>query len=110
MYRVQELMGEKLFDEPIGKHTVLSPIIKPKFPSAQNCVIPVCQSCLFAHARKRTLNVKHSMVIPENEEALSCNRYEMRFLFPLISSFSKLLVNCWRVMTMSQKNGVFRGE
>jgi hypothetical protein len=31
-------------------------------------------------------------------------------LFPLISSFAKLLVDCLRVMVVSQKNGVFRGE
>jgi hypothetical protein len=31
---------------------------KPQFPSTQNCVILVCQSCLPAWARKRTPNVK----------------------------------------------------
>jgi hypothetical protein len=54
---------------------VLPPIIKPKFPSARNCVIPVGYSCLLAQARKRTPNLKHSSVIPENEGALSHNRY-----------------------------------
>jgi hypothetical protein len=77
MYWVQELMRERTFEKPLGKRTVLPPIIKPKFPSAWNCVIPVCQSCLLAFARKRTPNVKRSTVIPENEGALSCNRYEV---------------------------------
>ena len=41
MYRVQELMLETMFEEPLGKCTVFPSIIKPKFPSARNCVIPV---------------------------------------------------------------------
>jgi hypothetical protein len=77
MYQVQELMCKRMFEEPLGKRTVLPPIVKPKFPSARNCIIPVCQSCLLAHARKRTPNMKCSMVIPENEGALSHNRYEV---------------------------------
>jgi hypothetical protein len=77
IYRVQKLMRERTFEEPLGKCTVLPPIIKQKFPSAWNCVILVCQSCLLACARKRTPNVKCSMVIPENEGALSRNRYEV---------------------------------
>ncbi len=103
-------MHERTFEELLGKRTVLPPIIKPKLPSAWNCVIPVCQSCLLAHVRKRTPNVKRSSVIAENEEALSNNRYEVGDFFPLISSFAKLLIDCLRVMAVSQKNGVFREE
>jgi hypothetical protein len=77
MYWVQELMRERTFEEPLGKRTIFPPIIKPKFPSAWNFIILVCKSCLLAHARKRTPNVKHSMVIPENDGALSCNKYEV---------------------------------
>jgi hypothetical protein len=39
MYQVQELMCERMFEEPLGKWTVLPPIIKPIFPLARNCVI-----------------------------------------------------------------------
>jgi hypothetical protein len=70
-------MRERTFKEPLGQRTILSPIIKPKFPSARNCVIPAYQSCLLARARKRTPNVKRSMAIPESEGALSLNRYEI---------------------------------
>jgi hypothetical protein len=70
-------MRKRTFEEPLGKHTISPPIIKPKFPSAWNCVIPVCQSCLFACARKRTPYVKCSTVIPENEGAFRHNRYEV---------------------------------
>jgi hypothetical protein len=50
MYQVQELMHERTFDEPLGQRTILPPITKQKNPSAWSCVIPVCQSCLLAHA------------------------------------------------------------
>jgi hypothetical protein len=109
MYRVQELMHERTFEEPLGKHTVLPPIIKPKFPSAWNFVIPVCQSCLLACARKRTPNVKRSTVFSQNERALSRNRYEVGD-FVSTDQFicKKLLVDCLRVMAVSQKNDIFR--
>ncbi len=66
MYQVQEL-----------KRTILPPIIKPKFPSARNCIILACQSCLLACARKRTPNVKRSKAIPESEGALSRYKHEV---------------------------------
>jgi hypothetical protein len=58
MYQVQERMQERTYEEPLGQRMVLPPVIKAKFPSAQNCVVPLCQSCLLARARKRTPNVK----------------------------------------------------
>jgi hypothetical protein len=70
-------MRERTFEEPLGKRMILPPIIKPNFPSAWYCVNPVCQSYLLAPARKRTPNVKPSTVSPENEGALSRNRYEV---------------------------------
>jgi hypothetical protein len=73
MYRVQELMQERTYEEPLGQRTVLLPIIKAKFPSTQNCLVPLCQSCLLAHAWKRTPNVKQTRDLPESERALSCD-------------------------------------
>ncbi len=70
-------MRKRMFKEPLGQRTILPPIIKPKFLSARNCVIPACQSCLLVHARKRSPNVKRSTAIPESEGALSRNRYEI---------------------------------
>jgi hypothetical protein len=74
MYQVKELMRKRAFEESLGKQIILPPIMKPKFFSAWNCVIPVCQSCLLACARKRTPNVKCSTACPESEGALSNNR------------------------------------
>jgi hypothetical protein len=51
MYQVQELMRDRSFEELLGNHTVLPPIIKPKFPSAQNCVIQVNLASLFVPGR-----------------------------------------------------------
>ena len=79
MYWVQELMRERTFKEPLGQRTILPPIIKPKFSSARNSIIPVCQSYLLAHVRKRTPSVKGSKAIPESEGALSHNRYEVGY-------------------------------
>jgi hypothetical protein len=70
-------MQEWTYEEPLGQHTVLLPIIKAKFPSARNCVVPLCQSCLLARARKRTPNVKRTRDLPESEGALSHDQYEV---------------------------------
>ncbi len=73
IYWVQEFMHKKMFEEQLGKCTILPPIIKPKLPSAYNYVILVCQTCLLA-----TPNVKRSIAYPENEGALSsCTRAEV---------------------------------
>ncbi len=77
MYQVQELMRERTYEEPLGQCMVLPPIKKAKFPSAQNCVVPLCQSCLLARTRKRTPNVKQTRDLPECEGALSSDRYEV---------------------------------
>jgi hypothetical protein len=76
MYRVQELMQERIYEEPLGQRMVLPPIIKAIFSSAQNCVVPLCQSCLLVHACKRTPNVKQTRDLPESEGALSHDQYE----------------------------------
>ncbi len=69
-------MRERTYEEPLGQRTVLPPIIKAKYSSAQNCVIPLCESCLLARARKCTLNVKQTN-LPESEGALSRDQYEV---------------------------------
>jgi hypothetical protein len=70
-------MRERTYEEPLGQRTVLPPIIKTKFPSAQNCVIPLCELCLLARAQKRTPNVKQTRDLPESEGAHSRDRYEV---------------------------------
>jgi hypothetical protein len=70
-------MQERAYEEPLGQRTVLRPIIKAKFPYAQNCVVPLCQSCLLARARKHTPNVKRTRDLPQSVGALSRDQYEV---------------------------------
>ena len=70
-------MQERTYEEPLGQRTVLPPIIKAKFPSARNCVIPLCQSCLLTRARKHTPKMKRVRDLPEREGVLSRDRYEI---------------------------------
>jgi hypothetical protein len=46
MYRIQEMMRERHYEDPDGRTTILPAIIQPKNPSARNCIFPPCQSCL----------------------------------------------------------------
>jgi hypothetical protein len=44
MYRIQEMMRERHYEDPDGRTTILPAIIQPKNPSARNCIVPPCQS------------------------------------------------------------------
>ncbi len=77
VYWVQELMWERTYEAPLGQFMVLPPIIKAEFPSAQNCVIPLCELCFLACAQKRTPKVKWTRDLPESEGALSRDWYEV---------------------------------
>jgi hypothetical protein len=77
MHQVQALMRERTYEDPMGRRTILPPIIKQKIPSARNCVVPACQYCLIAHALKRSTNVAKTKAIPKSEGALSCDKYEV---------------------------------
>ena len=43
MYHIQEFTRERIFEKPTGKHTILPPIIKPKFPATRNCSVSDCE-------------------------------------------------------------------
>ena len=75
MYHVQEMMREWHYEEPNGNKTVLPAIIKPKFASARNCIVPPCQLCLLARARKRTLNVLR--LLDNREGAITRDKYNI---------------------------------
>jgi hypothetical protein len=77
MHQVQALMGECPYEDPMGRRTILPPIIQPEFPSARNCVVPACQSCLIARAQKWSTNEAKMKAIPESEGALNCDKYEV---------------------------------
>jgi hypothetical protein len=57
MQQIQVLMRPRTYEEPNGNILVLPPIVQPKFPTAKNCAIPACESCMLARAnRKRSTN------------------------------------------------------
>jgi hypothetical protein len=77
MYHVQEMMHERHYEEPNGNKTVLSAIIKPKLASARNCIVPPCQLCLLARARKRTPNVSRMCLLDNCEGAITRDQYNV---------------------------------
>ena len=94
MQQIQELMRPLTYGELNSNRLVLPPIVKPKFPTAKNCVIPACESCMLARARKRPTNVNKVKPLLEKEEALSWNKLEVGQLFQLSNSFARLLAVC----------------
>ncbi len=77
MYRIQEMMREWHYEEPNGNKTILPAIIKPKYASAQNCIVPPCQSCLIARARKRTPKVLRTRLLEDREGAITRDKYNV---------------------------------
>ncbi len=77
MYRVKEMMHEQHYEEPNGNKTVLPAIIKPKLASARNCIVPPCQSCLLARARKSTPNVLRMRLLDDCEGAITRDQYNI---------------------------------
>jgi hypothetical protein len=74
---VQEMMREWPYEEPNGNKTVLLAIIKLTFASARNCIVPLCQSCLLACARKCTLNVLQMHLLDDREGAITRDQYNV---------------------------------
>jgi hypothetical protein len=77
MYRIQEMMRERHYLEPNGNKTVLPAIIKPKLVLARNCIVPPCQSCLLACARKLTQNVLRTRLLDNREGANTRDQYNI---------------------------------
>ena len=76
MFRIQEMMCERHYEDPDGRTTILPAIIQPKNASARNCIVPPCQSCLLARAKKRSPNVSRTQPL-EDEEAITRDQYEV---------------------------------
>ena len=77
MYRIQEMMRERHYEDPDGRTTILPAIIQPKNPSARNCIVPPCQSCLFAHAKKCSPKVSRTQPLEYREGAITRDQYEV---------------------------------
>ncbi len=71
------MMRERHYEEPNDNKTVLPAIIKPKFASARNCIVPPCQSCLLARARKHSPNVLQTRLLDNHEGAITRDQYRL---------------------------------
>ncbi len=77
MYHIQSLMCEWHYQESDGKTAILPAVTKPKYATAQNCVVPPCQSCLLARAQKCSLKVLLTQALEDCEGALTRDQYEV---------------------------------
>ncbi len=71
------MMREQYYEKPNGNEAVLPAIIKPKFALARNCIVPPCQSCLLARARKHTPNVSWTRLLDNCEGAITRDQYNV---------------------------------
>ena len=70
MFCIQEMMREQHYEEPNGNKTILPAIIKPKLVLARNCIVPPCQSCFLARAKKYTPYVMQMRLLEDSEGAI----------------------------------------
>ncbi len=71
MYRIQEMMCEGHYEDPDGRTTILPAIIQPKNSLARTCIVPPCQSCLLARAKKRSPKVSRTQPLEDREGAIT---------------------------------------
>ena len=78
MHCIQELMTPQQFKYPDGTKHFMAPIIQPKFATAANCTVPVCESCLLGRVKKRSPGVANKNAVPEKKWILDRDKYEVR--------------------------------
>ncbi len=70
-------MRERHYEEPNGNKTILPAIIKPKLALPKNCIVPPCHLCLFAQAKKPTLNVLWIQLLDDCKGAITRDQYNV---------------------------------
>jgi hypothetical protein len=70
-------MREHHYEDPDGLLTILPTSIKLKNPSARNCIIPPCQLCLLACARKHSSKVSRTQPLEDCEGAITRDQYKI---------------------------------
>jgi hypothetical protein len=70
-------MRERHYKEPNSNKTILPAIIKPKLALARNWIVPPCQLCLLARARKRAPNVLRTPLLDDREGAITRDQYNV---------------------------------
>jgi hypothetical protein len=77
MYCIQDMMQEQHYEDPDGRTTLLPAIIQPKNSSARNCIVPLCQLCLLACAKKRSPKVSWTQLLEDREGAITRDQYKV---------------------------------
>ncbi len=77
VYCIQEMMRERQYEDPDGRTAILPAIIQPKNPSARNCIVPPCQLCLLAGAKKCSPNVSRTQPLEDHEGAITRDQYKV---------------------------------
>ena len=72
-------MSLRTFKEPKGNRNILPEIINPKFPSASNCAVPACKSCMLEISKKSPTNTKKVKPLAEKEGSLSRDKIEIGY-------------------------------
>ena len=76
MSRAQQLMVEHEAIDANNKRVIMSQVIKPNFPFASSCSIPLCTSCQLAQAQQRKPGVTKQKYNEEREGICSANALE----------------------------------
>ena len=108
MYRIQDLMRPRKFEEQNSNINILTMIINTKFPAARNCVVPSSESCMLERLKKCWTNTKKVNHLEEKEEYLSRDKIEVGDFFQLIHSFVGILVVYLLVMGGSNVIVIFK--
>jgi hypothetical protein len=77
MYRIQEMLRKQHYEDPDGKTTILPAIFQPKNSSARNCIVPPCQLCLLACAKKPSPKVSLTQQLEDREGAITRDQYKI---------------------------------
>ncbi len=77
MYCIQEMMRERHYEDPDGRTTILPEIIQPKNPSAKTFIVPPCQSCLLARAKKCSSKDSRTQPLEDREGAITRDQYKV---------------------------------
>ncbi len=71
---IQELMRPQPSKDQDGQMLLRPSVMKPKFPSATSCHIPVCHSCELARAKQRNPKLMKQQAIKEKEGILAAGK------------------------------------
>ena len=57
MYRIQEFMKPRKYEQQNDNITILPEIINPKFPATRNCAVPLYEPCMVVRSNKCLTNI-----------------------------------------------------